>query len=222
MSTFIDIHNETYKYRYGGRLHFLSPIVGGTPSDPRTAEAWLRTKISAPDDIIRSQVADIMNERGVSEEEAVRIANEYKHLNGFKRDENTRELYLDGRCLKACIKEAANIRWPKERWGVSNKGTMGFFAEHVFVPELRLYLGTTTPEVLQQFVHTWRGNGIQYAEYVEDAKMNFTVITDFQFTEEQWGQLWVTAEQQGLGAMRSQGYGRFEVIEWKRLRQRRG
>jgi CRISPR/Cas system CSM-associated protein Csm4 (group 5 of RAMP superfamily) len=29
--------------------------------------------------------------------------------------------------------------------------------------------------------------------------------------------IWLTAEQQGIGASRSQGFGRFEVTSWERL-----
>jgi hypothetical protein len=138
-----------------------------------------------------------------------------KHLNGFKRDDQG--LYLDGRCLKAAIKEAANVRWPKERWGPSRKGTLSFFAEHVFVVEERLHLGVTAPTgVAQRFVHTWRGNAIQYEEYVENAKIPFTVQTDYAFKAEEWALLWLTGEQQGVGASRSQGFGRYEVISWEK------
>lgn len=59
-----------------------------------------------------------------------------------------------------------------------------------------------------------RGTGIQYEEYVTDAVIGFTVLTDHKFTDEQWAMIWLTGEQQGLGATRSQGYGRYTVTEW--------
>jgi hypothetical protein len=160
-----------------------------------------------------------MVERGVTRDEAVKAVDTTKHLNGFKRDE--RGLYWDGRCLKAAIKESANIRWPKDRWGPSNKGTMGSFAEHVFVPEQRLHIGVTEPTRIEQhFPHTWRGTGIEYVEVVEDAVIDFTVQTDFDFSEKQWALLWLTVEQQGIGAKRSQGYGRCEMTRWERVTRR--
>ena len=82
----------------------------------------------------------------------------------------------------------------------------------------RLYLGTVEPTgVMQRFVHTYRGSGIQYEEYVEDAKISFTIETDHLFTDEQWAMIWLTGEQQGIGASRSQGFGRYEVTGWERL-----
>ena len=41
------------------------------------------------------------------------------------------------------------------------------------------------------------------------------MTTDHPFTDEQWGLLWTTAQKQGLGATRSQGYGRYVVTKWE-------
>ncbi|HEX5523644.1 MAG TPA: hypothetical protein VFX53_09365 [Pedococcus sp.] len=180
------------------------------------AEGWLKGKLGIDrDDLIREEVAKIMLERGVSAEEATAEVSTNKHLNGFKRTESG-ELYIEGRQIKAAIKEAANVRWPKERWGPSRKGTLSFFAEHVFVLDTTVGLGVTEPTgVAQRFVHTWRGSAIQYEEYVDGACITFQVTTDYTFSDEQWALLWLTGEQQGLGASRSQGYGRYEVTGWE-------
>ncbi len=196
-------------------------LVGGTPSDPKVAEAWLKTKLGDKDDIIRERVAEIMVERGITADEAAAELDSLKHLNGFLRDENG--LYHEGRKIKACIKEAASVaasagKLDLRGWGKTNKGIQGWIAEHVFVLEDRIPLGVVEPSgVMQRFVHTFRGNGIQYEEYVTDAKMTFTVVTDHKFTDEQWAMLWLTAEQQGTGATRSQGYGTFSVERWEKL-----
>ncbi len=214
-SVFASYEKKAYPYRFEGTL-LVRSIAGGTPTDPKVAEGWLRTKLASTDDIIRAQVAEVMVERGVDVETATEAVVIDKHLNGFKRDEQG--LYIDGRCLKAAIKEAANVRWPSERWGPTRKGTLAFFAEHVFVEEERLYLGVTEPTgVVQRFVHTWRGNAIQYEEYVEDAKIDFTVVTDHNFKATEWALLWLTGEQQGFGASRSQGFGRYEVVRWDKV-----
>lgn len=213
MSVFDDYRTKAYPHTFNGTL-LVATICGGTPTDPKVAEGWLRTKMADKDDLIRQMVAETMTERGVTAEEATEAVMVDKHLNGFKRD--SEGLYIEGRQLKAAIKEAANIRWPKDRWGPSSKGTRSFFAEHVFVLEDRLHLGVAEPTgISQRFVHTWRGNGIQYEEYVEAAKINFTVVTDHKFTAEQWAMLWLTGEQNGIGATRSQGFGRYEVVRWE-------
>lgn len=211
-SVFAKYQPQAYPYVFKGALQ-VSAIAGGIPSDPKVAEGWLRSKLAPPDDLLRQAVAETMVERGINADEAATVVDQLKHLNGFKRDNEG--IYVEGRQLKAAIKEAANIRWPKKRWGPSSKGTMSFFAEHVFVMEDRLHLGVQEPTgVNQRFVHTWRGSGIQYEEYVSDAKLNFTIETDYEFTAEEWALLWLTGEQQGIGATRSQGFGRYEVIRW--------
>lgn len=95
------------------------------------------------------------------------------------------------------------------------KSTMSYVAEHIFVQEDRLMLGVYEPdEVEQRFVHTWRGSGIQYEEILLAPTITMTVATDHDLTVEQWALLWNTAEQIGIGASRSQGFGRFEVVGW--------
>lgn len=226
MSVFAKFEQKAWPYSFAGTLH-ISTIAGGTPTDPKVAEGWIRSKGAlgqdARDDLIRQAVAETMVERGVSADEAVVEVAKTKSLNGFKRDENG--LYIEGRQLKAGIKEAASVAYAagkllnggKNAWGRTSKGILGFIAEHVCVVEDRLYLGVIEPSgVNQRFVHTFRGSSIQYEEYVTDAKVDFTVKSDHVFTDEQWAMLWLTGEQQGLGASRSQGYGRYEVTRWDR------
>jgi hypothetical protein len=207
-------------YPYNFRIQLTVPVIaGGTPSDPKVAEGWLKTKLGVDkEDVIREMVAEVMLDKGVDINEATKIVNMNKHLNGFKRDPKN-GLYIEGRQAKAAIKEAANVRWPKERWGPTRKGTLSFFAEHVFVPETRIYLNEPVKGeptgINQRFVHTFRGSGIQYEEYVENAVLEFHVTTDYDFSDKEWALLWLTGEQQGIGASRSQGYGKYEVTDWK-------
>lgn len=196
----------------------IDHLVGGVPSDPKVIEGWLKTKLGAEkEDLVAEMVAKTMVERGVEQDEAVDEVVATTKLNGFKRDDFG--LYIEGRQAKAAIKEAANVCWPKRRWGPSSKGTRSFWAEHVFVVEDRLYLGVEQASGVQQrFVSTWRGTGIQYEEYVLDAKVEFALRTDADaktITRDDWAEMWVRAEQLGIGATRSQGYGRYVVTKWE-------
>lgn len=234
MSVFAKYRPTAYPHTFAVEIT-VSRIAGGIPTDPKVAEGWLKTKLVADrDDLIREAVAEVMAERGVTADEAAKVVDITKHLNGFKRD--TTGLYFEGRQVKACIKEAANIRWPQGRWSAdkngkvrlaiktgdertSGKATRSFWAEHAFVQDDRIPLGVAEPTgVAQRFVHTWRGSGIQYEEFIDDAKLAFTVASDLDFADEHWALLWLTAEQNGLGASRSQGYGRFEVTRWERIK----
>jgi hypothetical protein len=218
VSVFAKYENEAYPHRFSGQLH-IGVIAGGTPTDPKVAEGWLRTKLGIDkDDLIREKVAEVMLERGVTADEATKVVDEQKHLNGFKRDENG--LYIEGRQLKAALKEAASVavaagKLNARGWGKTNKGLLGYLAEHVFVVEERLYLGVMEASgVAQRFVHTFRGTGIQYEEYVNDAKVDFTVKADHDFSAKEWAAIWLCGQQQGIGASRSQGFGTYEVTRW--------
>ena len=224
MSVFEKWETKVYKYRYRCEL-LMSDIHGGVPKDKKVARKWLEAIIlEGKDEAIKAMVETTMIEMGVDLDapmdkttldgvldEAVNM----RQLSGFYRHPETEQLCVRGRHVKAMIKEAANIRYAKDRWGPTKKGTRSFFAEHVFVLEDWIPLGRTAPDgVDQRFVHTFRGSGIQYDEYVEDVKISFTVSTDHKFTEAQWGMLWVTAQHNGLGAARSQGFGTFSVEAW--------
>ncbi len=219
-SAFAKYQVQAWPYRYAGTMH-VHRIAGGTPTDPNVAEGWIKTKLgTSTDDLIRAQVAEVMVDRGVNAEEAATLVDKSKHLNGFKRDDQG--LFIEGRQLKAAIKEAASVaaaagKLPLKSWGKTNKGLLGYVSEHVCVVDDRLHLGAIEPTgINQRFVHTWRGTGIQYEEYVDDAIFDFEVITDHEFTDEQWAMIWLTGEQQGIGATRSQGYGRYTVTRWEK------
>lgn len=231
-SVFAPFRAAAYPHRYAVTIH-VATLCGGTPTDPKVAEGWLRSKVTAPDDLIREEVAKVMTERGVSSEEAAAEVDANKHLNGFKRRPGG-ELYVEGRILKAALKEAANIRWSDGRWTITpdgkakvarktaertpGKATRNWMAEHLFVEEHIIGLGVSEPSgINQRFVQTWRGSGISYEEFVNAAELNFTVATDAEFSDEIWQQLWLTAEEMGVGATRSQGFGRFAVTGWTKL-----
>ena len=224
-SIFASYQTKAWPHRFAGTL-LVGTIAGGIPTDDKVAEAWLKTKLADKDDLIREAVAKTMVERGITAEEAAKEVDSLKHLNGFKHDETG--LYIEGRQLKAGLKEAVNIaanagKISCKAWGDPDnanykKGIKAWFPEHVFVLEDRLHLGVTEPTgIVQRFVHTPRGTGIQYEEYVEGAKISFTIVTDYEFTEEQWAMIWLTGEKEGIGASRSQGFGTYEVTAWEAL-----
>lgn len=247
MSVFEDLRPEAYPYTFSGQL-VVGSIAGGIPSDPKVAEGWLRTKMGIDKDAdIQALVAEVMVERSISLDAATEIVNDRKHLNGFKRARcadcppegstcrtGSHPLYIEGRQLKAALKEAANInvqggKLKPRGWGTTNKGLLGYLSEHIFVVEDKLPLGvfneaqkgqpaekfhTEPTGVNQRFVHTFRGSGIQYEEYVENAVIDFTVISDHAFKREEWGLIWLVGEQNGVGSSRSQGWGRYDVSRW--------
>lgn len=231
-----------YAYVYRARL-WVETLAGGTPSNPDVAEAWIKARAyqgDLKDKLIVEEVAKIMEERGIDENAAVDEVAKNRHLVGFKHvptaldglkyphpgyPDHAGELYIEGRQMKAMLKEAASVAADVDKikargYGAisSRKGVQSFIAEHVFVREQQLYLGVKAPtDVHIAFIHTFRGNGIQYVEVVEGAQIDFTIESDKAFNEEFWAMLFLTGQRQGIGACRSQSYGRFVIEQWTPL-----
>lgn len=229
-SVFEGAMGKSYPYKFEGTLH-VDVLVGGIPSDPKVAEKWLRSKVrdETTEQQIQNMVAKTMVDRGITEEEALRIVNELRNLNGFKRgaaehDGHEGELYIEGRQLKAALKEAISVAGAAKKlairgWGETKKYIQNYFPEHVFILETELWTGYKEPAgTLQQFVHTFRGSSIQYQEYVRDCYLDFTLIADHEFTEDQWAMIWTTGEKQGIGSSRSQSLGTYQVTKWNKVK----
>lgn len=238
-SVFADIKDRSFPYKYKATI-VVGTLVGGAPSDPNVARGWLETKLkgTTTEEQVQRMVSELMLARKISADEALDEVNKTKNLNGFKRDSELDSLdlptgmdgvlYYEGRQLKAALKEAVSVavaagKLRQQGWGTTRKWLSGYFPEHVFVQEEKLYLhdlrGTPIVEpsdILQQFVHTRFGSSIQYQEYVTNAKFNFTIVTDHLFTDTEWAMIWTTGEMNGLGASRSQGYGTYKVTRWEK------
>ena len=124
-----------YRFRWAARV---TDLHGGTPRNPDVVRSWLAAKAGWTDEQqIDAEVAKIFAldpeapDEQVAAEAAGNLAD--RRVNGFRRDEHG--LYLEGRCLKACIKEGASIARATlkigKRWGDTGKGVHAFVAEHV-------------------------------------------------------------------------------------------
>lgn len=226
-------------------LHFQD-IAGGTPSDPNVAEGWIRSKLkeTPKDDRIRQAIEELMASRNFSEKEAVEELNKQRNVNGFLRDPKTGQLFIRGAQLKAALKEAAGVALASGKlrsgnktkagsdantsWGKTGKGTLSFVAEHIQVLSTKVLLFDENWAPLKDSTYIRQSfpvnprtkqTGIQYTEICEQARLKAMVTSDWDFTDEQWGTLWVTGELQGIGASRSQDFGRYKVIGWDRQKQ---
>jgi hypothetical protein len=210
-----------WPHRFAVELE-VADLHGGVPKNPDVVRSWLRAKAGYTSDLeLEAEVSRIFavdptrSDSDVADEAVKPLAD--RHLNGFKRDDNG--LYVEGRQVKAAIKEATSVARAAGKltktYGTTSKGVTAFVAEHVCVVEDRLYLGRQEPDQLHtRFVSTWRGSGITVEEVCHDVKLAFTVITDHPFSAQEWAMIWLTGEQQGLGASRSQGFGRYTITAW--------
>lgn len=265
-SPFAKYEAKAWPYWYRGEM-IVSRICGGVPSNEKTAEAWIRSKLkdTRSEDEVKKLVAQTVEdirethkaagrktaaEMEAEAEETVEAAPELSNeeltnlavtkvasdLSGFNMFKRTRDnvLHIEGRQLKAALKEAVAVAanaglistkgWGNPDNAAYKKQLKGWFPEHVFVLEetLKLYdldwQPVTQPtDVLQKFVHTHRGDAIGYEEYVEHVRIRFTAKTNVELTEEQWAMIWLTGQDQGLGASRSQGFGTYEMTTWEQV-----
>lgn len=212
---------------YETTLRMRGKLMGGVPKNPKLIEEWLRSVagIEQQDEVKRALTrtllelgADVTLDMSFAdlEKASAKLAT-MKQTNGFKSDDLG--LYIEDRQLKALLKEATNILYAGDRWGKTLKGPKSFLAERVFVQEPRVYFepARTTPDGVDLFIgHTSGARGQQsnltYYEYVEGATISFTtIVAEDAVGEKDWPRIWVLAQELGIGALRSQSYGRFDI-----------
>lgn len=212
--------------KYHASITFRDRVVGGTPKDPSVVEKWLRAKAGIEsDEEVRQMTIRTMRELGVENAESLtfdQLVEASKELaskrntNGFKFGPAC-GLYLESRTVKSMIKEAVNILYAGERWGRTSKGPKNFTAERVFIDPDRLYLDRMTPDGVELFIGHISGpsgptSNLTYYEHVIGSTLEIDVrVTRDEITFEHWQEIWVQCQEIGLGALRSQGYGRFDL-----------
>jgi hypothetical protein len=216
---------------YRARLAFRDKLVGGVPKDPKLIEGWLRARAgidSAQE--VRAALMRTLAELGtaldgdesfdqvVQASEALAAS---KQTAGFKVGELG--LYVEARQLKALLKESTNVLFGGERWGATRKGPKAFVAERIFVRPDQLWLGVSEPSGVELMIgHVVGPRGPQstigYHEYVERPVLECEVLVVRDCIEHaQWADIWVHAQENGQGAKRSQGFGRFDLLCWEKV-----
>lgn len=222
---------QTYT-QYRATLRFKNLIVGGIPSDKSVIEGWIRSRMDLGDAAISELVEQTVEERGVlTPDEAIEAVMQSElapSVNGFKRDDNG-ELCIEGRIVKAALKEWMNSAYPgtkfpgKTKIEGLRKGLMGYAAEAVRVDDLLIGLGVKEPTAIEErikHVMTPRGprSSINRVEVVEQPEVTFTIsVRDDFIPEDAWARIWSVGEAIGLGSDRGRSDGQFELTEWQRL-----
>ena len=218
---------------YRVRLKFRDRLMGGVPKNPKLIQSWIATGTGLTDEeqwrrmseqTIRELIPGLPD--GLTREEVLEIASERlaadRFTNGFKRD-LIGGLYLEARCVKAMLKEVTNILFAHMRWGPTSKGPKGFLAERAFVSPQRIYVGREEPDDRELFIAHVMGpsgpqNSLSLVEYIVEPEIEFLVKVLADCIDAGiWKALWVHAQNNGLGAKRSQGAGTFDILEWTKL-----
>lgn len=240
MSGIFAAQSDQVLTKYRARVQFRDKIMGGVPQNPKVARGWIMTKMGLTnEEEIAMMVQQTMREMGTEnlaenpeEQDIEKLAQalvDRAHTNGFKIDENG--IYIEDRQIKACLKEVTNIQFAGKKWGATRKGPKNFLAERVFVNGLdeahpdRIHLGRPDADGMDLFIgHVTGPQGpkstlTQY-QYALQAEITFEVKLTQHAAKEldgKWPELWIVAQEGGIGALRSQSHGRFDVMAWDHI-----
>lgn len=212
----------------------IGTIAGGTPKHKDLLKGWINATNKELSDEERAKLVEATAEElpDLSEEK------EAKSWVGFKSDDDG--LYIDGRQLKAMLKESANIikkiapsRVDKKKnpKGIGITAFKSKVADHVFVVERKVHLKRDgefikEADVLDERpIHVMTAQGprssIKRTDLVHGATVEFTIrrVDDIAVTEKALYAILSYCQYVGLGADRSQGMGTFKVVEMEKSKE---
>ncbi|MDF5756607.1 hypothetical protein [Spongiactinospora sp. TRM90649] len=108
---------------YRIRLRIIDRIVGGIPSSKSVIKGWLKARMQLGDAELQHLVDETLMARFADRQpgpdelaEAIMQTEAAPSINGFKRIVTSGELAVEGRIIKAMIKEATNSAYPGLEW----------------------------------------------------------------------------------------------------------
>ena len=199
-------------------------LVGGVPKDPEMVQAWIGAtcKEASADERAKIVKADLAALPDVVEDELSATGTTFL----VDKSAEKRGLYIEGRQVKSMLKEAANIMKnsvpsKKKDGELGVAGLKSKMADHVFVEEEFVYLGRQKVDrTVQRPIHIEDGprgprNAIKVSDILDNVELEFSVrkLRKGEVTEEALYLCLHYAENVGLGADRSQGFGKFKVLD---------
>lgn len=235
---------DAFKQQFAGSLFdeyrvklYLHDVAGGTPMNKDLIESWINATCKLKSEEERQKIiqASLETLSEVSEEK------EARSWVGFKKDEEG-HLFIDGRCVKAMLKEAANIikdvapngGGQKGKNAGKDKGITSFkskMADRVFVVEDRVYFQRNgerikeADELEERPVHAMTARGprssLKRTDILRDVEVEFTIrrLNTSDVPEEALFACLVYAQNLGLGADRSQGRGTMKDVELEKIKE---
>jgi len=201
--------------RYQLSIQFRNRLVGGCPKSKDMIKPWIEA---------RTGHADEQTELQAEEAAAVLVAAEESCWTGFMSDADG--IFIHTRNIKAMIKQCASVL------GICKQkiGSKQIFAEgsEVKAPDGtdRIHLGLREPTGSEErpiHVMTAKGprNALKRVDFVERPRLNFEIWVLKTHPSEKrhvgkadLDRILMFAQENGLGADRSQGEGKFDVIEF--------
>ena len=208
--------NRNIYTAYGVTIAMREWICGGLPRNPDVIAAWVKSRTGHDDDITATQTAEAI--------EALQERYTEACWNTFPGDD--RGLYIWSRQIKAMLRESATMLGIiKKKRGSKQVIQHGFEIKGRDHAQ-RIYLGVTQPTgYVDKTIHVMTPQGPRDAlvrvDYVERAKITFDVwifkthaSETRHIGEAELVDMLRFAQENGLGADRSQGHGKFDVVEF--------
>ena len=202
--------------RYRLKIAFRHRLYGGVPKNKELIKSWVEATTGFSD-----QISEELTE--AAKQQMLDETTE-KSWNGFSRDAE-KGLFIECRQVKAALKQCASVL------GITRKkiGSKQILAEGGEVKALdsgmRLYLGRKEADGFEERpIHVMTAQGprtaLKRVDYVEKPTLEFEVwILKTQSAEkrhigeEELRQILALMQENGIGADRSQGGGKMDVIE---------
>ncbi len=237
-----DVEDKLFT-KYRATIQFTEKVLGGIPQKPQIIESWLRQRVIGGDEEVRQMMIRTLDELGMDVDEGMtaeqldelskKVAKE-QHSNTFRREIPGGGLYLSNYQVKAMLRESVSILYPynhpsgQGKMGPTKKAAKAFWAERVFVDEPRIFLGREEPDGMHlQIGHVSGPQGkkstLTYYAYCENtADRPLTAMFTMSSMEdmidlEMWQRVLVSAQSNGLGAVRSMSHGTFRVTGFDKL-----
>lgn len=212
---------------YQVTIAFRDRLCGGKPANDELLADHIRRTTGHDDELTKRQIEDAQAKLpdldGLQEIEEQKLE---KSRTRFLSDE--KGLYIDTYQVKAMFRQSASML------GIYKKriGTKNMCAEGAEIKgpdhEARLYLGKKEPDGTEEsVVHamTPKGpiSGIKHVDYVEKARLSFEIWVlktesgeKRHIGEKDVVEILTFAQENGLGADRARGMGKFDVVEFKK------
>lgn len=199
-------------------------IAGGKPATPDIIQKWVdaTNKQKSQEERIRIAKAHVESLPDITDEKHEKQSNIFSRKDG--------QLCIEGRQIKAMLKESANIIKNITPTGPIT-ALRSKVADQVFVDEEYIPIGKTEPDkVIERPIHVMTAQGprtsIKRMEIVENVDVVFTVRKKIgrdkmSVPEATLLAILDYAQTIGLGADRSQGYGTFEVTSVAKIENNR-
>lgn len=229
--------------RYLVKIQMRDRLVGGIPETEELIAAHIRARTGHDDERTKQQIAEVLAARKAAKTPKAAIAAAASHealteekveeavekaSNGFLADEGG--LYIHARNVKAMLRESWDLaQVSKKQRGSKQIQQHGMEVKAPGGQHERIYLDRKEPDGFEEKpIHVMTPQGPRHSlkrnDYVTKASLSFEIWlykvhpSETRYvSEELLKKLLVHAQENGLGADRSQLHGKFDVVGFEKI-----